>query len=61
MEECLMRLMLSFTCERPTTTRLVRQPTYSAWQPLVNAVLKARAFQFKAVLTSSDAAQNVGR
>ena len=34
-------------------------PTYSAWQPLVNAVLKARAFQFKAVLTSSDAAQNV--
>ncbi len=34
-------------------------PTYSAWQPLVNAVLKARAFQFKAVLTSSDTAQNV--
>ncbi len=26
-------------------------PTYSAWQPLANGVLKARAFQFKAVLT----------
>jgi predicted phage tail protein len=34
-------------------------PTYSAWQPLANGVLKARAFQFKAVLTSSDAAQNI--
>lgn len=34
-------------------------PTYSAWQPLVNAVLKARAFQFKAVLTSTNTAQNI--
>ena len=34
-------------------------PTYSVWQPLASAVLKARAFQFKAVLTTSDAAQNV--
>mgnify|MGYP003133674725 CR=1 FL=1 len=34
-------------------------PTYSAWQPLANGVLKARAFQFKAVLTSSDTAQNI--
>ena len=34
-------------------------PTYSAWQPLANGVLKARAFQFKAVLTSSDPAQNI--
>ena len=34
-------------------------PTYSAWQPLANGVLKARAFQFKAVLTSADPAQNV--
>tara|TARA_Y100000361_G_scaffold67187_1_gene59081 strand:- start:2092 stop:5790 length:3699 start_codon:yes stop_codon:yes gene_type:complete len=34
-------------------------PTYSAWQPLASGVLKARAFQFKAVLTSSDAAQNI--
>ena len=34
-------------------------PTYSAWQPLANGVLKARAFQFKAVLTSNDPAQNV--
>ena len=34
-------------------------PTYSAWQPLANGVLKARAFQFKVVLTSNDPAQNV--
>ncbi len=34
-------------------------PTYSAWQPLANGVLRARAFQFKAQLTSSDPAQNV--
>ena len=34
-------------------------PTYSAWQPLASGVLKARAFQFKAVLTSSDSAQNI--
>ena len=34
-------------------------PTYSAWQPLANGVLKARAFQFKAVLTSANAAQNI--
>ena len=34
-------------------------PTYSAWQPLANGVLKARAFQFKAVLTSTDTAQNI--
>ena len=34
-------------------------PTYSAWQPLANGVLKGRAFQFKAVLTSTDTAQNI--
>jgi|TARA_R100000482_G_scaffold98238_1_gene42236 predicted phage tail protein len=34
-------------------------PTYSAWQPLTTGVFKARAFQFKAVLTSNDAAQNI--
>ena len=34
-------------------------PTYSAWQPLANGTLKARAFQFKAVLTSNDTAQNI--
>lgn len=34
-------------------------PTYSAWQPLANGVLKARAFQFKAVLTSTNTAQNI--
>ena len=34
-------------------------PTYSAWQPLVNGILKGRAFQFKAVLTSNDPAQNI--
>ena len=34
-------------------------PTYSAWQPLANGILKGRAFQFKAVLTSNDPAQNI--
>ena len=34
-------------------------PTYSAWQPLANGTLKARAFQFKTVLTSNDPAQNI--
>lgn len=34
-------------------------PTYSAWQPLVSGLHKARAFQFKAVLTSADPAQNI--
>lgn len=34
-------------------------PTYSAWQPLVSGLLKARAFQFKAVLTTADPAQNI--
>lgn len=34
-------------------------PTYTDWQPLANGVLKARAFQFKVILTSDDTAQNV--
>ena len=34
-------------------------PTYTAWQPLANGILKGRAFQFKAVLTSTNAAQNI--
>ena len=34
-------------------------PTYSAWQPLANGILKGRAFQFKTVLTSANAAQNI--
>lgn len=34
-------------------------PTYTDWQPLANGMLKARAFQFKVILTSNDTAQNV--
>ena len=34
-------------------------PTYTTWQPLANGILKGRAFQFKAVLTSNDPAQNI--
>jgi predicted phage tail protein len=44
---------------RKTNDNPSSSPTYSAWQPLANGVLKARAFQFKAVLTSSDPAQNI--
>ena len=44
---------------RKTDDNPASSPTYSAWQPLANGVLKARAFQFKAQLTSSDPAQNV--
>jgi predicted phage tail protein len=44
---------------RKTNDNPSSSPTYSAWQPLANGVLKARAFQFKAVLTSNDPAQNV--
>jgi predicted phage tail protein len=34
-------------------------PTWSAWQEFVNGTFKARAFQFKAELTSSDPGQNI--
>ena len=44
---------------RKTNDNPASSPTYGAWQPLANGVLKARAFQFKAVLTSTDPAQNV--
>ena len=44
---------------RKTDDNPASSPTYGAWQPLANGVLKARAFQFKAVLTSTDPAQNV--
>tara|TARA_R110002012_G_scaffold92472_1_gene224554 strand:- start:3028 stop:6285 length:3258 start_codon:yes stop_codon:yes gene_type:complete len=44
---------------RKTNDNPSSSPTYSAWQPLANGVLKARAFQFKAVLTTTNAAQNI--
>ena len=34
-------------------------PTWSAWQEFVNGTFKARAFQFKAELTSSDPGQSI--
>jgi len=44
---------------RKTNDNPSGSPTYSAWQPLASGVLKARAFQFKAVLTTANAAQNI--
>ena len=44
---------------RKTDDNPSSSPTYTAWQPLANGVLKARAFQFKVILTSNDTAQNV--
>ena len=34
-------------------------PTYGAWQEFVSGTFEARAFQFKAELTSADIAQNI--
>ena len=34
-------------------------PTYGAWQPFVSGTFAARAFQFKAELTSNDVSQNI--
>ena len=44
---------------RKTDDNPSSSPTYTDWQPLANGVLKARAFQFKVILTSDDTAQNV--
>jgi len=44
---------------RKTNDNPASSPTYSAWQPLANGVLKARAFQFKVVLKSRNTAQNI--
>ena len=44
---------------RSTNDNPSGSPTWSAWQEFVNGTFKARAFQFKAELTSSDTGQNI--
>jgi len=44
---------------RSTNDNPSGSPTWSAWQEFVNGTFKARAFQFKAELTSSDPGQNI--
>ena len=48
------KLMVRKTNDDPTGT-----PTWSAWQEFVNGTFKARAFQFRADMTSADVAQNI--
>ena len=48
------KMYLRSTSDNPSGT-----PTWSAWQEFVNGTFKARGFQFKAELTSSDPGQNI--
>jgi len=48
------KLYLRSTNDNPSGS-----PTWSAWQEFVNGTFKARAFQFKAELSSTDIAQNI--
>jgi hypothetical protein len=48
------KMYLRSTNDNPTGS-----PTWSAWQEFVNGTFKARAFQFKTELTSSDPGQNI--
>ena len=48
------KMYLRSTSDNPSGT-----PTWSAWQEFVNGTFKARAFQFKAELTSTDPGQNI--
>jgi len=48
------KLYLRSTSDNPSGS-----PTWSAWQEFVNGTFKARAFQFKAELTSEDVGQNI--
>lgn len=48
------KMYLRSTSDNPTGT-----PTWSAWQEFVNGTFKARGFQFKAELTSSDPGQSI--
>ena len=48
------KLMVRRTNDNPSGT-----PTWSAWQEFVNGTFRGRAFQFRADMTSSDAAQNI--
>ncbi len=48
------KLYLRKTDDDPSSS-----PTWGSWQEFVNGTFKARAFQFKSELTSSDTAQNI--
>lgn len=48
------KLMLRKTDDNPSGS-----PTWSVWQEFVNGTFKARAFQFRADMTSTDVAQNI--
>ena len=48
------KMYLRSTNDNPTGS-----PTWSAWQEFVNGTFKARAFQFKTELTSTDSGQNI--
>lgn len=48
------KMYLRSTSDNPSGT-----PTWSAWQEFVNGTFKARGFQFKAELTSSDPGQSI--
>jgi predicted phage tail protein len=44
---------------RSTTDNPSGTPTWSAWQPFVNGTFRARGFQFRTTLTSTDVAENI--
>ena len=44
---------------RTTTDNPAGTPTWSAWQPFANAIVKARGFQFKVIAESYDSSQNI--
>jgi predicted phage tail protein len=48
------KLYMRFTPDDPSAS-----PTYTAWREFINGTFQARAFQFKAELTSADIAQNI--
>ena len=48
------KLYMRFTPDDPSGS-----PTYTAWREFINGTFQARAFQFKAELTSADIAQNI--
>ena len=44
---------------RTTNTNPAGTPTWSAWQEIVNGIIRGRGFQFKTIATSTDASVNI--
>ena len=44
---------------RTTNTDPAGTPTWSAWQEIVNGIIRGRGFQFKTIATSTDASVNI--